>query len=375
MPLFSDDPVTVPFIPPLDDHEFENSYSYPPPPPSSSTEYTRSVIPTESDFSSVSDAGPNPYFSLRLYRYRPKRGGWKHISSADMAGERSAFPRPRPLPSSVRIITWNINYMRTVWDDRINGVLRHLEKVVASYDAKGEDSGYDGDACVILLQEVAPNMLEFMLNDEWVQRKWAITPTHQNKWPKNACFGNVTLVSRDLEVVKAQILHFSMSNQQRTGLLVYVRMAARGNEDESRIVCIANSHLESLPSGERHRPSQLEALVYMLKQEAIEGGVIAGDMNSISKSDRVVARKQGLKDAWRRGDTEAEGFTWGYQSLEEERKFPAARLDKVLYLPRRKYKVDEPERIGVGLSVETREGERHWVSDHYGLITTLHMTV
>lgn len=264
--------------------------------------------------------------------------------------------------------------MRTVWDDRINGVLRHLEKVVGTHDARGDNNGYDGDACVILLQEVAPNMLEFLLDDEWVQQKFAITPTKSDKWPAHACFGNVTLVSRDLEVVKAQILYFSLSNQQRTGLLVYVRMAALGDEDESRIICIANSHLESLPSGERLRPSQLEALVYMLKRENIEGGVIAGDMNSIGRSDRQLARKLGLKDAWRRGESDPEGFTWGHQSLKEERMWPPARLDKILYLPRRRYTVDEPLRIGVGLEVQTREGEKYWVSDHYGLTTTLHMT-
>jgi tyrosyl-DNA phosphodiesterase 2 len=96
-------------------------------------------------------------------------------------------------------------------------------------------------------------------------------------------------------------------------------------------------------------------------------------MNAIAKGDRSLARKFGLKDAWRRGDSDPEGFTWGYQSLEEDQIYPKARLDKILYTPKRRYKVDEPQRIGVGLKVFVKENEEHWVSDHYGLLTALHM--
>ncbi|KXN89089.1 hypothetical protein AN958_06290 [Leucoagaricus sp. SymC.cos] len=216
-------------------------------------------------------------------------------------------------------------------------------------------------------------MLSFLREDEWVRREFAIVPLREDKWPRNAYYGNVTLVSRDLNVVKAEIVHFSLTAMQRTGLLVYLRMSATGKMEDTRIICIANTHLESLESGERMRPMQLEALAEMLKQEYIEGGVVAGDMNSIAKADRPLVRRFGLKDAWRRGDSDPEGFTWGYQSLEEDQKYPAARLDKILYLPKRRYKVDEPQRIGVGLKVHVQEGEDHWVSDHYGLLATLHV--
>ena len=68
------------------------------------------------------------------------------------------------------------------------------------------------------------------------------------------------------------------------------------------------------------------------------------------------------------GDMDENGFTWGYQERDPGR-FPPGRLDKILYLPRRGYKMDPPERIGVGL----KTGGGAWVSDHYGLDSTLRL--
>lgn len=370
MPPFSDDPVMIPFNPTLEEVQLGGGLPFVPAP----FDHDRPVIPTAEDYAPpVLD--PSRFYTLRMYRYRPKRGGWKHISASEKgSSDGSEDGKNKVVPMSVRIITWNLNYMRTVWDDRTGGILRHLEKVVTSYEGNVQNNGYEGDACVVLLQEVAPAMLKFLLKDEWVQKKFSVVPVDPEKWPRSAFFGNVTLVSRDLEVLRAQILHFSFSANQRTGLLVYLRMSATGDVDDSQIICIANTHLESLEHGERMRPRQLEALAQMLKQEGIEGGVIAGDMNSIARSDRLLPRRLGLKDAWRRKDSDPEGFTWGYQSLEEDQKYPPGRLDKILYLPNRKYTVEEPQRVGVGLKVRTREGEEYWASDHYGLTAMLHVT-
>jgi len=90
-------------------------------------------------------------------------------------------------------------------------------------------------------------------------------------------------------------------------------------------------------------------------------------MNPIGKTDCFLAHNLGLDDAWPRGSSDPEGFTWGYQSLDEEKKYPPARLDKILYVPKRRYNVDEPQRIGVGLMAVVPEKENHWVSGHYGL--------
>lgn len=375
---FTDDNVIEPFIPPLPREESESSsrlsvptgipHSLVPPPLTLLPyEHDQPVIPNEADDES------SPSYPLKMYRFRPKRGDWKHIPSRKSSSTDND-PRARPFPSSVRIITWNVNNVENVWQDRINGILRHLQSVIDSYDEREENERYKGGAVVVLFQEITPMMLNLLRIDDWVRRTFAIVPLREDKWPRQAYCGNVTLVSRDLEVVKAQIVHFCMTDAQRTGLLVYVQMSPTGKIEDKRTICIANTHLEPLPNGERRRARQLEALAQLLKlDDDIEGGIIAGDMNPIGKTDCFLAHNLGLDDAWRRGSSDPEGFTWGYQSLDEEKKYPPARLDKILYVPKRRYNVDEPQRIGVGLMAVVPEKENHWVSGHYGLLTSLHV--
>jgi tyrosyl-DNA phosphodiesterase 2 len=90
-------------------------------------------------------------------------------------------------------------------------------------------------------------------------------------------------------------------------------------------------------------------------------------MNPIGPKDAGAPGALGLKDAWRKGDTDERGFTWGEQPRSE---FPAGRFDKILYLPRKGYRVDEPQRIGMGLKVSNeRVPNGLWMSDHCGLWT------
>jgi len=381
MPPFTDDDVIKPFIPPLSVEESESSSEgllaptgslAPPPFILRPHEHDQPVIPDKADYESFDDE-PSPSYILKMYRFRPRRGDWKHISSRGPSNA-DDDPMVKSLPSSMRIITWNVDIIEDVWQDRINGILRHLQEIIDSHDERGRSLGYRGDAVVVLFQEITPMMFDLIRTDEWVRRTFAMVPLREDRWPRQACCGNVTLVSRDLEVVKAQIVHFRTTDAQRTGLLVYVQLSATGKIEDKRTICIANTHLESFPSGERKRARQLEALAQLLKlDDNIEGGLIAGDMNPVGKMDCFLACNLGLDDAWQRGDSDPEGFTWGYQSSDEDKKYPPARLDKILYVPKRRYSVDEPQRIGVGLKVAAAEQEQYWVSGHYGLLTSLHM--
>lgn len=386
MQPFTDDDGTKPFIPPLSVEESESEstserllvptgapYSFVPPPfMLRPYEHDQPVIPDEADYESFDDE-PSLCYILKMYRFRPRRGDWKHISSRGSSNA-DDDPMVKPLPSSMRIITWNVDIIENVWQDWINKILRHLQEIIDSHDKRGGSERHRGDAVVVLLQEITPMMFNLIRTDEWVRRTFAIVPLREDKWPRQACCGNVTLVSRDLEVVKAQIVHFRTTDAQRTGLLVYVQLSATGKIEDKRTICIANTHLESFPSGERKRARQLETLAQLLKlDDNIEGGLIAGNMNPVGKMDCVLACNLGLDDAWQRGDFDPEGFTWGYQSSDEDKKYPPARLDKILYVPKRRYSVDEPQRIGVGLKVVVTEQEQYWVSGHYGLLTSLHM--
>ena len=70
------------------------------------------------------------------------------------------------------------------------------------------------------------------------------------------------------------------------------------------------------------------------------------------------------------GDGEDEmGFTWGYQPPSE---FPPNRLDKVLYTANETFRIERPRIMGVDVKTATAQ-EGLWVSDHYGLETTVHI--
>jgi tyrosyl-DNA phosphodiesterase 2 len=104
-----------------------------------------------------------------------------------------------------------------------------------------------------------------------------------------------------------------------------------------------------------------------LKDEGVSGGVVAGDMNAISPSDKDLHVQFGLRDAWwRKSAADAEdGYTWGYQGGGN---FPKSRMDKFLFLPQKGFRLEEPQRIGVDVKTDGV-----WVSDHYGLSTRLHV--
>lgn len=407
---FSDEPVTEPFIPPNPEDEMESCglmddgpvipdfhsrpggwHNYhqpgipdvshlPPNIPKKAVvpSKNRPVIPTKQDMEWRSEesewetpTSESRTFTLKMYRYRPRRKDWKHVSSPN---RRPDFGRDEILPMSVRILTWNINCDRRVWQDRIEGALRHLEEIITRYKDEEQKNGHKGEACVIMLQEVTKDMLEqYIVMDKWVQSRFAVVPIEHEKWPKQAYFGNVTLVSRDLDVHSAEIVHYGFSRNQRTGLVVRIRMSLTGKEDDSHVIVFGNTHLESLAAGEMLRPGQLKDMADILKTEDVEGGVIAGDMNATDESDKVLGRKLGLKDAYKGKDSDPKGFTCGHYRLQKN-DIPPGRLDRVYYLPKRKYKVEEPAVFGKGLTVMTPEEEEHSLSDHAGLATVLHVT-
>lgn len=304
---------------------------------------------------------PNPMYQLRMYRWRGSRNRWHRISPDRDNGE-DEIPT-----STIELVSWNVSFDTPLCAKRMETILRHLEKVVF----KCRD-GEAPEPCVVLLQEVhAIHGLQVLLQDEWVREHFFVTPADTSKWPEGAQYGNVTLVEKSIPVVDAHILEFGLSAMQRTGVMVDIRLAAPKPHDRDVVLRIINTHLESLPVGNEVRPEQLKLLAKFLKGAGVRGGIISGDMNPIGPKDAAAPGVLGLRDAWRKGDTDERGFTWGEQPRAE---FPAARFDKILYLPRKGYKVDEPQRIGLGLKVVSeRVPNGLWASDHCGLWTKVHV--
>jgi len=234
-------------------------------------------------------------------------------------------------------------------------------------------AGEAPEPCCILLQEVSDTVIPHLLRNTWVRKWFMVAPYSNIKWPKGAQYGNITLVSRSLTIAECHILHYGLTGMGRTSLCVKIRLNYPAPSRETAIICVVNTHLESLPRGAIWRPHQLDMCSRFLRLRGVTGGIVAGDMNTIMPEDEGIEKDVGLRDAWRKGSAE-NGNTWGYQGQNEE-KFPCGRLDKIFYLAGRGYKVDEPRRIGVGVKVKIKgsSSETFWASDHYGLESTLRM--
>ena len=300
---------------------------------------------------------------LRAVRYSMHKNRWAQTSNC-------ARGIKEPLPSSLRLLTWNIDFMSKSPKRRLKAGLEYLQQEVFGCKTPSERP----EPCCILLQEVIANAFALILTNEWVQRSFLVVPSSTEKWPHGATYGNVTLVSRTIPVCGAFTIDFSKSGMYRNGLFVDIKLAIPAARHAPRLsdgivqVRIANTHLESLPQGAGERPEQLRIIAESLQEYELHGGVVGGDMNAIGPSDLRITEAVGLTDAWQGTDGDEEGFTWGYQPPSQ---YPAARLDKVLWFSRGGLEVEEPMRVGVGTKYGA--GPQEWISDHYGLMANVHV--
>ncbi len=256
--------------------------------------------------------------------------------------------RAQPVPH-LRIVSWNVDFMANNTAGRMTCILDHLKKTVLTRDPH---------PAVILLQELDAASFAALLAHRWVRDHFAVTPPNTRRWQHS--YGLATLVSRRARVEGSQLLQFHQTVMGRAALLVDVVLQAPGSS-ERFVVRIANTHLESLPVGERARPAQLCAIADILREPGIHAGVVGGDMNMIGPADQFIHAAAGLHDAGRDGP---EADTWGYQPPS---RFPPGRLDRIFYTPCADLVVEPVKVVGKGL--KTKRGQ--WASDHYGLQTTI----
>ncbi|OBZ72613.1 Tyrosyl-DNA phosphodiesterase 2 [Grifola frondosa] len=257
-------------------------------------------------------------------------------------------------PKKLRIISWNVDFASPTPKKRMQSIISYLESIA---------SASSPESWCILLQEMMEDSLATLLSDDWVRTHFIVLPTSRDEWPQHSWYGNVTLVSRNLHIVSASILTFENSFMGRGAVIVDVLLRATRSR-RRQVIRVANTHLESLPQGTSARPMQLLSISALLKEPGLRGGIVGGDMNAIRPSDRAIHVAAGLRDAYYSIVPDDESsYTWGYQPPS---RFPPGRLDKVFYTGR-ELLVDCVQRIGVGL--KTEHGQ--WVSDHYGLVTTL----
>ena len=284
------------------------------------------------------------------------------------------------LPTSITLITWNVDYNTPNVAERLTAALDYLQ-----FHAFPEYKGNQPPRCMILLQEIALQAFDVLLAHPWVQAWFMVVPgSPEEGWPRDAWYGTATLVARSVPLAESKCVHFGESYMQRNALVTDVLLG--GAEPLPRVLRVVNTHLESLPEGTKRREVQLSTIAELLREEETEtegegetarvGGIVGGDMNAITQSDVVLADQNGLLDAWEergRWDVgvaaassdalpeEEEGTTWGYQP---PCMFPPGRLDKILYTEGDAFDVKGIRIVAKGLKMPGYNG---WVSDHYGL--------
>ena len=311
-------------------------------------------------------------------------GQWVHAPRTPF--DANARYAPGSLPTSVTLITWNVDFFMDEAPLRLTAALDYLQLY-----AFPEYEGWQPPPCLILLQEVEWDAFLALLAHPWVQAWFMVVPGSPHEgWPQGGRhrYGTVTLVARSIMLASSVCVHFKESRMGRNALVTDVLLG--GAEPHARVLRVVNTHLESLPEGARRRAVQLGVIAQLVRPGGMEpqfaGGVVCGDMNAITLSDAMLPEQNGLLDAWEEqrrrhrrrsrrrsrwvvgseGDEEdEEGVTWGYQPPCE---FPPGRLDKILYTDGEAFEVKDVRRLGIDLKMSTPEGRTDWVSDHYGLL-------
>jgi len=275
------------------------------------------------------------------------------------------------LPTSLTLITWNVDFSKDFAAQRLTAALDYLrDETFAEYKTA------ELPFCIILLQEIEIGTFNVLLAHPWVREWFMVVPGRPGDgWPRGAWYGTATLVRKGNWLARSTCVHFGESQMGRNALVtdVMLRGGSPGAEPHSRLLRVVNTHLESLPEGAPSRVVQLGVITELLG-EVEAGGIVGGDMNAITPSDATLTAQNGLLDAWeedqqrrdrgwREGSEEEDdsGMTWGYQP---RCKFPPGRLDKILYTESDAFEVKGIRRLGIGLTMPYYGG---WVSDHYGL--------
>ncbi|KAK2747517.1 hypothetical protein FQN57_002009 [Myotisia sp. PD_48] len=333
-----------------------------------------------------------------------------------------------------RLITWNIDCMIPYPTVRMSAGLKHLDEMVHS-----PPEPFEKDIpIIIMLQEMVASDLEQIREAPWVRKSfimsnidtrgfeglystisliqarklhdemptnsfpesggcdpslWSIRDVFRVQWlskfNRNGLFIDIEFPFNTAALISNNeagppdntTTTSSSSSSSSSPSTTITASPPAANTRKPKKLRLCNTHLESLPSQYPIRPDQVASAMTYLKQEGINGSVLAGDMNAIQPSDRYIAEDNDLTDAYLElgGKEESEeGHTWGYQSDERDmERFPPVRMDKVFY--RGDLAIRELTRIGVDIMVEGQDlrdemqqrGIPPYVTDHYGLMAEL----
>ncbi|KAF3934325.1 hypothetical protein ABW19_dt0209019 [Dactylella cylindrospora] len=293
---------------------------------------------------------------LTINYFDPEEQKWNAVYNSAEAGFKE---QPR---ANFALVTWNVDFDSPEPQNRIDTAMSYLRSLLVT----ATDAADTISPVIIVLQEVSHEMIKSLAENEWVQQNFYITDvsTDDGLWQRSH-YGTVTLVDRRINVQNVIRLHYD-SDYYRDCLFVDVE-AARTITSENVTVRIGNTHLESLKSPIPKRPAQLKlAAQFVLYDQNVFTGIVAGDMNPIEAFDANLPAEVGLKDAYLETggkENDPRGHTWGYQP--EQNEYPKRRFDKILYAPGGRMKIEQVQPIGIGQ--KTLERPKVFISDHYGV--------
>jgi tyrosyl-DNA phosphodiesterase 2 len=274
-------------------------------------------------------------------------------------------------PELIRLISWNIDILVEFAEERMRAALEYLDILTSSTPVD--------IPVIVFLQEMGQSDLEQIRNSTWVRQRFNITDiTHQN-W-LSPLYGTTVLVDRRLQIKSVFRIPW-ISKFDRDGLFVDIALSSL--KEETKVLRLCNTHLESLVADPPVRPLQIAAAAPYLQKPDVACALLAGDLNAIQPFDRSLHTENGLKDTYLelggKEDSE-EGYTWGQQAPQWMKdKFGCSRMDKILF--RGDIHPRMFERIGMGVKVaeEVREEvgkeiEGAWVTDHYGVMGDFEFT-
>ncbi|KAJ7350589.1 hypothetical protein DFH08DRAFT_995227 [Mycena albidolilacea] len=222
------------------------------------------------------------------------------------------------------LLTWNVDFAVPLVVRRFQTALSHLEKLVSPHLTSPPPP-----PTIILLQEVHTSCFKTVLTNTFICEFAQITNLLSAR-----SYSTLTLVPNSLAflVFSASRVPFTETRMQRDCIVVRrPRHSAApdgwGAESEKHYRQYSLGVLERVRG--QGRPKQLEVILRPLTTSEVDAGLVAGDMNAISPSDRNLPEEVGLSDAWLTGTAQptecgtknvdeaglgkAEGHTWGYQ--------------------------------------------------------------
>ncbi|KAK4698106.1 tyrosyl-DNA phosphodiesterase 2, partial [Lecanoromycetidae sp. Uapishka_2] len=293
---------------------------------------------SERHSSTFYDPRPQPY-------YAHVNGQWQEVPGFS--------PTPRHSYSTIKLLSWNIDFQAPNAEQRMRAALQYLCSLVATFEVP----------TVIFLQEMVSSDLAEIRSTPWIQTSYYVTDLSTRNWL--SLYGTTTLVDRRLHMSSVLRTRYN-SNMGRDALFVDLE-----NKSEA-VLRLCNTHLESLQAAPPLRPGQVALVSRALHDPVVDAGVVSGDFNAIEGFDLTLHAENGLRDAYLENggeDPNEDGWTWGMQT--DRNPYGCQRLDKMLFCGQ--VVVQNLERIGAGVQVEhgAGEGAGQFVTDHLGLMADL----